>query len=60
MIRDVKGQVDSILQRMKKAEMENKEIAVLLEITDSAATRRYYRALRHLKDALKQIPGMLD
>ena len=41
-------------------QLDNKEIAVLLEISDSTATRRYYRALRHLKDALKQIPGMLN
>ncbi len=41
-------------------QLENGEIAVLLEISDSAASHRYYRALRRLKDALKGIPGMLD
>lgn len=41
-------------------QLENGEIAVVLEISESAASHRYYRALRRLKDALKRIPGMLD
>ncbi len=41
-------------------QLENNEIAILLEISDSASSHRYYRALRRLKDALKGIPGMLD
>lgn len=41
-------------------QLNNREIAAVLEITESAATRRYYRALNRLKTELKNIPGLLD
>lgn len=41
-------------------QLDNKEIAILLDSTESAASHRYYRALKKLKAALKRIPGMLD
>jgi len=41
-------------------QLENGEIAALLDISKSAATHRYYRALSRLRDVLEEIPGMLD
>jgi RNA polymerase sigma-70 factor (ECF subfamily) len=38
-------------------ELSNEEISQVLEITKSAASKRYIRALRRLKGALEQIPG---
>jgi RNA polymerase sigma-70 factor (ECF subfamily) len=38
-------------------ELSNAETAQVLEITTSAASKRYIRALRRLKGALDQIPG---
>jgi RNA polymerase sigma-70 factor (ECF subfamily) len=40
--------------------LDNSEIAILLGISDSAASHRLYRALRRLRDTLMGIPGMLD
>ncbi len=41
-------------------QLENGEIAVVLKLSESAASHRYYRALGRLKDTLKTIPGMLN
>lgn len=41
-------------------ELTNQEIAQTLEITTAAASKRYVRALQRLKQALSNIPGMLD
>ncbi len=38
-------------------ELSNEETAQVLEISTSAASKRYIRALRRLKTALEQIPG---
>ncbi len=38
-------------------ELTNEEIAQVLEITKSTASKRYIRALRRLKETLEQIPG---
>jgi RNA polymerase sigma-70 factor (ECF subfamily) len=41
-------------------ELSNKEVAQLLEISKTAASNRYVRALRRLKDALASIPDLID
>lgn len=41
-------------------QLSNSEIAALLDLSKSAATHRYYRALRRLRGTLEDIPGMLD
>ena len=41
-------------------QLTNTEIASLLDITKSAATHRYYRALRRLRSTLEKIPGMFE
>lgn len=41
-------------------QLDNREIAILLEISEQAAIQRHYRAVLRLKNALKRIPGMLD
>ena len=41
-------------------QLDNNEVAVLLDISESAASHRFYRAIRRLKNNLKKIPGMLD
>lgn len=41
-------------------QLDNREIAILLGISEQAANQRHYRAVLRLKDALKRIPGMLD
>lgn len=41
-------------------ELSNQEIAQVLEITPAAASKRYLRALKRLKQTLANIPGMLD
>ncbi len=40
-------------------QLSNEEVAQVLELTNSAASKRYIRALRRLKEALKQIPGFM-
>ncbi|MCP5090088.1 MAG: sigma-70 family RNA polymerase sigma factor, partial [Gammaproteobacteria bacterium] len=40
-------------------QLDNREIAILLEISEAAAIQRHYRAMLRLRDALKGIPGML-
>jgi RNA polymerase sigma-70 factor (ECF subfamily) len=41
-------------------ELDNNEAAQILGISKTAASNRYVRALRRLKDALASIPGLLD
>jgi RNA polymerase sigma-70 factor (ECF subfamily) len=41
-------------------ELNNNETAQVLEISKTAASNRYVRALKRLKDALAGIPGFLD
>lgn len=41
-------------------ELSNEEAAQVLEIQPGAASKRYIRALRRLKEAMSAIPGMLD
>jgi len=41
-------------------QLTNIEIAALLNLTQSATTHRYYRALRRLRATLEEIPGMFD
>lgn len=41
-------------------ELSNGEVATVLELSKSAASNRYIRALKRLKDNLAQIPGFLD
>ncbi len=41
-------------------QLDNREIATLLEISEPAASQRHYRAVLRLRDGLKGIPGMLD
>jgi RNA polymerase sigma-70 factor (ECF subfamily) len=38
-------------------ELTNAEVSQVLEIQEAAASKRYVRALRRLKDALKAMPG---
>jgi RNA polymerase sigma-70 factor (ECF subfamily) len=38
----------------------NRETACVLEISEAAASIRYIRALRRLKEHLKRVPGLLD
>ena len=40
-------------------QMTNSEVAQILEIGESAASSRYVRALRRLKEELQRIPGLL-
>ncbi len=41
-------------------EMTNAEIGQVLGITESGASKRYIRALRRLRQAARQIPGLFD
>jgi RNA polymerase sigma-70 factor (ECF subfamily) len=41
-------------------ELSNTETAQVLELSKTAASNRYVRALKRLKDALAGIPGLLD
>jgi RNA polymerase sigma-70 factor (ECF subfamily) len=41
-------------------EMSNTEAAAVLDIQPAAASKRYVRALRRLKDILTELPGFLD
>ena len=41
-------------------ELTNGEVAEVLGITQDAASIRYVRAIRRLKDILSQVPGLLD
>jgi RNA polymerase sigma-70 factor (ECF subfamily) len=41
-------------------QMTNAEVAQVLELGESAASSRYLRALKRLKEELKQIPGLFD
>jgi RNA polymerase sigma-70 factor (ECF subfamily) len=41
-------------------ELSNGEVATILELDVSAASKRYVRALRRLKEALSRVPGLLD
>jgi RNA polymerase sigma-70 factor (ECF subfamily) len=41
-------------------QLSNKETALVLDITEAAASVRYMRALRRLKDQLKSLPGVLS
>jgi RNA polymerase sigma-70 factor (ECF subfamily) len=40
-------------------QLSNKETALVMDISEAAASIRYMRALRRLKDQLKSLPGML-
>ena len=41
-------------------QLNNKEIASVLEISEATASIRFIRALRRLKDRLNRVPGFLD
>jgi len=41
-------------------QMSNTEVAQVLDLGESAASSRYLRALKRLKDELKQIPGLFE
>jgi RNA polymerase sigma-70 factor (ECF subfamily) len=41
-------------------QLSNTEVAHVLEIRESAASKRYIRALRRLKEVLKEIPGGIE
>lgn len=41
-------------------ELTNSEVAEVLDIQQKAASIRYVRALKRLKDVLRQVPGFLD
>lgn len=41
-------------------ELSNEETAQVLEISAAAASKRYIRALRRMKEALASVPGLLD
>lgn len=41
-------------------QLSNREIAYVLEISEAAASVRFVRALRRLKDLLRAVPGLLD
>lgn len=41
-------------------QLSNAEVAQVLEIRESAASKRYIRALRRLKEILKEIPGGIE
>ena len=63
-LQDVLNDMDEndreILAMRHIEQLSNSEIATLLELTQSAATHRYYRALRRLRATLEQIPGIFD
>jgi RNA polymerase sigma-70 factor, ECF subfamily len=40
-------------------QLSNKETALVMDISEAAASVRYVRALRRLKDQLKSLPGVL-
>ena len=40
-------------------QLSNAETAAVLELSEQAASKRYTRALRHLRDQLAAIPGVL-
>ncbi len=41
-------------------QMSNAEVALELDLTEDTARKRHTRAIRHLREALKRIPGALD
>jgi RNA polymerase sigma-70 factor (ECF subfamily) len=41
-------------------QLSNAEIALVLGIQESAASKRYIRALERLKDQLRKLPGGLE
>lgn len=41
-------------------ELGNNEVAEVLNLKPAAASNRYFRALKRLKEALSQIPGFID
>jgi RNA polymerase sigma-70 factor (ECF subfamily) len=41
-------------------ELDNNETAQVLGVSKTAASNRYVRALKRLKDCLAEIPGFLD
>jgi RNA polymerase sigma-70 factor (ECF subfamily) len=41
-------------------ELSNNEVAELLGLTKATASKRYVRALARLKDAIVQLPGLLE
>lgn len=41
-------------------QLNNRETAYVLEISEAAASVRFIRALRRLKEILKRVPGLLD
>ena len=40
-------------------QLSNREIAHVLEISEAAASVRFMRALRRLKELLQRVPGLL-
>jgi RNA polymerase sigma-70 factor (ECF subfamily) len=40
--------------------LSNEEVARVLGLSKSAASNRYVRALKRLKEALSSIPGLID
>jgi RNA polymerase sigma-70 factor, ECF subfamily len=41
-------------------QLSNREIAFVLEVSEAAASIRFIRALRRLKDLLKRVPGLFS
>ncbi len=41
-------------------ELTNKEIAIVTNVSESAASTRYGRAIRQFQKTLAQVPGLLD
>lgn len=41
-------------------QLSNEEIAIVLDVTNKAASMRYTRAILRLKEMLEKIPGILD
>lgn len=64
MLEDALARMDSldreVLTLRHFEEMSNTEAAVVLGIQPAAASKRYVRALRRLKNILTDIPGFLD
>ena len=63
MVQDVLNSLDPLDREMLALrhfeQMTNAEVAQTLDIGESAASSRYVRALKRLKDEFKRIPGLL-
>ena len=57
---DIDADDREILALKHFEEMTNAQIGQVLGITESGASKRYIRALRRLRQAARQIPGLFD